>query len=133
MAYNTNILDLIYELESSSGKNKKAYVENSVGALGGYQVTRKAYIDLQNLPKSRWKGIPFERAMMNDNIARQAAQDYLGIIHNHLVSNKVAPTRDALLAAYHSGMGNAVKGKLGPQGHQYLARAKALAGMPPEY
>lgn len=128
-----NILNLIYELESSSGKNKKAYTPNEVGALGGYQLTPGAFQDLQGTFGKKWVGKDFNKVAINDNLAREAAADYLKIISAHLVNNGMAPTRDALLIGYHSGMGNAAKGNIGPRGMQYLSRAKALGGFSQEY
>ena len=133
MAQPVSILDLIYELESSSGKNPKAYKPNEYGALGGYQLRPGAFADLRRAHPKKWGAQKFENVAMNDGLARQAANDYIQLISQYLVQQNVVPTRDALLAGYHSGMGNTARGTIGPKGMKYLSRTKALAGVSPEY
>ena len=127
---NADILNLVYALESSSGNNKNAYKENKDGALGGYQILRSTYEgDLQRRFPDKWGKLSFEEAMSDDNIAREAANDYLGIISDYLLRKGMAPTTDALLASYHSGMGNVAKGKpLGKRGREYLEKSRILGG-----
>ena len=122
-----NILDTIYELESSAGTNKAAYKENTQGALGGYQLKRGAIKDIQRVFPSKWKGKSFTDITMKDDVAREAASDYLKVISMHLINKGMTPTMDALLASYHSGMGTVGKGRgLGEEGIEYLEKAKRL-------
>ena len=124
----TNILDIIFELESSSGANKKAYTPNNVGALGGYQLRPDAFKDIQRVFPEKWAKKSFKTVAKNDLIARKAASDYVNVIQMHLSNNNIAPTMDALLAGYHSGMGNVVKGNIGKEGLNYLKKASVLRG-----
>lgn len=118
-----DLLDAIYELESSSGKNPKAYVMNKVGALGGYQMRKSTYEgDLQKMYPSKWASVPFEKAMKNDIVAREAANDYLSLLNRYLTSFDVVPSEDTLLAAYHQGAGNVAKGNIGPIGKEYVQK-----------
>lgn len=127
--YNRNLLDSIFMLESSEGRNKRAYRTNSVGALGGYQLTPAAFAEIQKL-KPQWKGQRFDVVARNDALAREAASDYLFVLTKQL-ENKGIPLNNAnLLAAYHSGAGNVRKG-LGPYGRKYVSDARALAGVQP--
>jgi len=128
----TDILDLIHQLESSGGKDKRAKVSNWAGALGEYQLTPVAFKDLQDKLPEKWRGYTFAEVALDSKLAREAAGDYVNLITNYLLNYGIAPTRDAVLAAYHSGAKTVAKGKLGPEGLRYLERARALTGSPPE-
>ena len=123
---NDQLLDMIFQLESSSGTDPKRLVENEEGALGSYQLKRGAIKDIQRVYKSKWAGKSFRDIALDDDLARQAANDYLSVIRMHLQNNRVAPTLPALLAGYHSGMGNTVAGNIGTKGLDYLSKANAL-------
>ena len=125
----TNILDIIFELESTSGTNKKAYVPNEEGALGGYQLKPGAFEDIQRVFPERWAKQKFNAVAKNDVLAREAASDYLQVIKMHYGNNNLAPTVEALLAGYHSGMGNVVKGNIGEKGLEYIEKANILRGI----
>lgn len=123
----TNILDLIYALESSSGKNKAAYKPNSYGALGGYQIRPGAFEDIKRI-NPQWRDMSFEDVAMDDDLSRQAANDYMKVIQLHLVSQGIAPTMEALLSSYHGGMGNTARGTTGPNTQEYVSRARVMRG-----
>lgn len=121
-------LNVIYELESSSGRNRKAYTPNQYGAVGGYQLTPAAFTDVQRFKPSVWGKMKFNDVAVNDALAREAARDYIDVLGRQLRALDIVPTVDNLLAAYHSGAGNV--GRLGPEGRNYVARSRALAGVP---
>ena len=125
----TNILDIIFELESTSGTNKKAYTPNEEGALGGYQLKPGAFLDIKRVFKSKWADKGFESVAKNDILAREAASDYLKVIKMEYSRFNLAPTMEALLAGYHSGMGNVLKGNIGQKGLDYVAKANVLRGI----
>ena len=121
------ILDAIFSNESNFGTNLKAYKPNSVGALGGYQMRKKTYEgDLQFLFPNKWGTIPFARAMMSDSLAREATNDYMQVLSDQLVYYNVAPSEEALLAAYHSGAKNVALGNIGPRGRAYVKKGIAF-------
>jgi soluble lytic murein transglycosylase-like protein len=128
--YRNRLTDVIYQLESSGGKNKRAYKSNKYGALGGYQLTPGAYTEIQRYNPKVWGDQPFEQVALNDTTANQAASDYLFILAKQLENSGITPTNENLLAAYHSGVGNVKKG-LGPLGRRYVSDARALAGLKP--
>ena len=74
---NDPLLNIIYELESSSGKNKDAYKKNAVGALGGYQMRDITFNDLQKVMPDKWGKTKFNEVMNNDQLSRVAASDYV--------------------------------------------------------
>ena len=122
-----NILDLIYELESSSGQNKNAYKINVKGALGGYQLRAIAIKDIQQEFPEKWGGKSFKEIAMDDDTAREATGDYIKLIGRRLSYRNIAPTEDALLASFHSGMSAVIKNKpLGIEGKNYLKKAQEL-------
>lgn len=129
--YRNILTDVIYQLESSAGKNKKAYVPNQYGALGGFQLTPGAYVEIQKLDP-RWRNMSFKDVAVNDSLAREAASDYLTVLFKQLEAAKAPLTNTNLLAAYHSGARNVARGTLGPYGRDYVSRARALAGVRPE-
>jgi len=106
------ILDLIYEAESSSGRDKKAYVPHpESGALGGYQIKRSAFRSIQKMFPDKWKDKTFKSVALDDKQAREAARD---IFRFNTVSfpndYKVVFTSkedvmDALVMAYKEGVG----------------------------
>lgn len=128
--YRNVLTDNIYQLESSSGQNRDAYIPNSVGALGGYQLTPNAFKDVQTYNPKVWGKMRFNDVATNDALAREAASEYLGILSRQLEALNVPLDNTNLMAAYHSGAGNVKKG-LGPQGLLYQTRARALAGVKP--
>ena len=121
------LLDVIYELESSKGQNKKAYKPNSVGALGGYQITPLTFTDLQQALPSVWGKVPFG-AVLKDDVGRRAASDILSLKLQRLNRLGIMPSEDNLLLAYHSGEGNVAKGTIGPIGKRYVERGLKLLG-----
>lgn len=125
----TNILDIIFELESSSGTSKKAYTPNKEGALGGYQLKPGAFLDIQRVFPERWAKKKFGTVAKNDMLAREAAGDYIKVIGMEFSRFNLAPTMEALLAGYHSGMGNVLKGNIGQKGLDYVAKANVLRGI----
>ena len=125
---NMGILDTIFQIESSGGTDPARLKPNSEGALGSYQLKPGAIEDLQRVYSSKYGGKTFEEIALDDKLARNAAEDYLAIISMHLANNNIAPTTGALLAGYHSGMGNVVKGNIGEKGLDYLSKARALMG-----
>jgi len=120
---NAPILDVIYALESSSGTNKKAYVENEVGALGGYQIRRSTYKDIQRINKDRWGKIDFETVAGDDRLSRLAANDYVNWIEKYYTDRDISPSVENILLGYHSGVGNVRKGNIGKEGKNYIKRA----------
>lgn len=116
------LLDAIFELESSSGRNPKAYFPDKFGSLGGYQMRESTFGDLQRIFPSKWGKVEFKKAMLDNNTARMAASDYVNVIQNFLSQRGVPPTADNLLAAYNAGMGNVVKKKVSPEGQLYAKR-----------
>jgi len=119
------LLDAIYSLESSSGKNRKAYRPNSEGALGGYQLTPIGWKDLQNNFPSTWGKLEFSKVALDDKVARKAASDLLSVNAGYLRHYGVPPTEDSLLAAYHSGAQNVATKNLGPKGLAYIQNGLA--------
>ena len=116
------ILDAVYNNESTSGMDKRAYRINSVGALGGYQIKRDTFKHIQQIAPSKWKKVPFEGAMMKDDVSREAASDYFSWLRQYLASHGIVPSEDTLLAAYHAGPGNVVNGKIGPKTRAYVEK-----------
>lgn len=114
------LLDIIFHLESSSGKNRKAYVPNAVGALGGYQITQPAFKDIQKAHPDFWGKLNFKDVALDDTLARKAASDILSINSQYLSKMGVAPSEDSLLGAYHSGAGNVASNTMGPFGRRYV-------------
>jgi len=133
----TNILDYIYDLESSRGTDPKRLVPNEEGALGSYQIRPGAFSDIQRNYKSKWADKDFETVALDDTQAREAANDYLKVIAQHYINQGLAPTFDALLAGYHGGMGTVagVKAKnqaprtVGPKTGDYLNKAHRLRAL----
>lgn len=126
--YGNDLTNTIYQLESSAGKNKKAYTPNQYGALGGFQITPGAYEMVQRF-NPEWKGQSFSTVAKDDNLARKAATDYLMVLSRELERLNIPLTNTNLLAAYHSGPGNV--NSLGPYGQDYVSKARALAGVQP--
>ena len=116
------ILDTIFELESSQGRNKKAYKANSVGALGGYQITPLTWKDLLQEMPTKWGKANYAKVVTDNALARLAATDILQIKSDRLSRNGIMPSEDNLLLAYHSGEGNVLQGSIGPEGQKYLQR-----------
>lgn len=128
MSNDMDILDVIFNLESSAGTNKRAYKSNKYGALGGYQIRPDAYKDVQRVFKSKWEGKDFNSVGMSNELSREAASDYLKVISMFYKNNKIPITEDNLLLGYHSGMGNVAKGNIGKDGVGYIAKAHKLRG-----
>ena len=122
------IVDLIYQLESDRGTNKKAYIENEYGAKGGYQIKRDTYKDLQRIHPEKWKHLDFDTVALNDNLSRKAAEDYVRWIEKYYVDRNITPSIENILLGYHSGVGNVRKGKIGKQGLEYIRKAHTLMG-----
>lgn len=129
--YKNNLLDIIYQLESSAGQNRRAYKPNKYGALGGYQLTPGAYQEVQKWLPEVWRGKSFNEVATNDKLAREAASQYTDVLNQQLLAKKANVTNAMILAAYHSGAGNAARNTLGPYGRDYVAKARALAGVKP--
>jgi len=121
-----NILDMIHYLESRYGKDKSAYKPNpKSGALGPYQLKRGAWEDIQRVFPDKWKGLKFEEALIDDNLAREAASDYLKVISMHFRNFNIPITTASLLAGYKAGMGTVVKGEgMNEEGIKYLEDAR---------
>jgi hypothetical protein len=128
--YRNDILGTIYEMESSSGKNKKAYVENADHALGGYQLTRGAFNAVQKADPGRWNNATFEQVAMNDKISQDAAWDYLVLLSQEIERRKLPLTNANLLRAYRKGVQSGIVTPT-QAAIDYEARAKALAGIQP--
>ena len=96
------LLDLIFELESSSGKNKKAYIPNpKSGALGGYQIKLGAFQSIQKMFPDKWGNKKFKSVALDDKQARDAAGDVLKFNAVSLANDYgIASTREAMLASY---------------------------------
>jgi hypothetical protein len=121
-------LDAIKQLESSGGTNPAARKPNKYGALGNYQITPALYTDIQaHYPQ--FKDVPFERAALEEGLDRQVANAGLDVIEKQLTSLGVDPTYPNIALAYHSGVGNVKKGKIGSQGLQYVTKFKQLTGL----
>ena len=116
------LLNSIHELESSAGKNPKAYIEDKYGSYGEYRIRRNTYKDLQKAFPNKYGTKPFLVAMQDPVVARDAAKDYLGIIKNYLVQKNVKPSAGMLLASYNGGMGNAARGTLTSEALSYANR-----------
>ena len=123
----TNELDTIFQLESSAGTDPKRLKPNKYGALGSYQLTPPAFEDLQTNFPEKYKDKKFDEVALDDNQARDAAGDYVSLIRKRLVKKNIAPTRNAILAGYHSGVGNLGVGKRpGPEEIKYINKADEL-------
>lgn len=121
-------LDAIYQLESSGGKNKKARVQNSSGALGNYQITPGLFEDIKkHFPE--YKDISFEQAALHPEMDRKVANAGLNVIATQLQALGVSPTMQNVALAYHSGIGNVKNNKIGPYGKKYLEDFTSLTGM----
>lgn len=120
------VLNSIHELESSSGKNPDAYVEDKFGSYGEYRIRRDTYGDLQKAFPKKYGSKPFLIAMKDPEIARGAAKDYLGLIKSYLVQNNVKPSAGMLLASYNGGMGNTVRGKISPEAIAYANKGLSM-------
>lgn len=120
------LLDAIYENESSSGRNKKAYSPDKFGSLGGYQMRDVTFNDLKRIYPSKYANADFNKFMMDDNLAREAAKDHISVIQNYLTGKGIDPTVADLLASYNMGMGAVAKRKALPKITQdYVAKAIA--------
>ena len=122
-------LDAIFSIESSSGKNKKAYQERSTGGpLGGYQISKIAFDDLQQKLPQSYKMKSWRETVLDDTSARQAASDYLNVvIPQYLIRLGIPPTPDNILAAYNYGIGNfknayRSKGALPKETRDYISK-----------
>jgi hypothetical protein len=121
-----DMLDTIYQLESSNGQDRRVRREDQYGSLGGYQIQRDTYTDLQRQHPDTWGKLPFESAMSDDNLSREVASDYLNNIIDYLSSKGITPTIDRVLASYSGGMHNVVKGKISPGAKLYVSRGLAI-------
>lgn len=124
------LLDLIFEIESSGGRDKSAYVPNpKSGALGGYQMKVAAFQDIQKLYPKKWKGKSFKDTMLNDTTAREASKDYLQFLELDLANTyKIAPTRETMLAAYNQGAKGISTGDKDTlsKAHDYVTKANNI-------
>ena len=116
------LLDSVHELESSSGRNPKAYIEDKFGSYGEYRIRRETYKDLQRLFPEKYGSKSFIVAMDNPKFAREAAKDYLGVIKGYLEQKNVKPSAGMLLASYNGGMGNVARGTMTPEAMTYANR-----------
>ena len=119
-------LDTISFLESSSDTNPKRLTKNSSGALGEFQLTEKLLIDIKrDFPEH--KNVTFKEAALGSN-RREFARLGLESTSRNLSGLGVAPTRDAVIQAYHSGAGNVANNNIGPEGRDYLSKFNELIG-----
>jgi len=124
--YTEAILDTIMDLESSGGTNPAALKQNSAGALGNYGMTPGKYEDVQRIFKDKWKGKDFKTVALDPKLSREAARDGLRVGALNLASLGVAPTANAVILEYHTGVGNVAKGNIGPLGKKYINDARRL-------
>lgn len=105
------LLDLIFELESSSGRDKKAYIPNpKSGALGGYQMKLGAFKAIQGMFPEKWKDKKFKDVALDDKQSRDAAGDYIKFNMVSLGNDYGVAARgtDILLGAYKEGAGGVI-------------------------
>ena len=121
---NNNILNAISFIESSNNTNPARLVENEDGALGKFQIKKDMFTDVKkHFPDTR--NLTFKEAALGTR-RREIASKALEVTSMNLASEGMAPTRDALITAYHSGAGNVSRGNIGKKGKKYLKDINAL-------
>ena len=100
-------LQIIYKMESSCGKNKKAFTPNSAGALGHFQFQKPTWDECIKLMKVNWD---WETGALDYNKSLQVADFYFNKrIPQMLNSFRLPVTIDTKLAGYCAGVGNVKK------------------------
>ena len=122
----SGVVDIIHQLESSGGTDKRASKENKEGAKGEFQIHRGAFSDVQKALPKKWGGYKWDEVTSDSRLSKSAAGDYLNVISNYFKSKGVQPTVDHLLLGYNQGMGATARGKITKGGISYLAKAHAL-------
>lgn len=127
-AYPT-LLNALIQVESS---NKPWAVNRTSGARGLTQITPVAWKELRKHYKHKYGKLKFRQDMLRPEIAREAGEDFLCILQQHLKAAGIPPTLENLLAAYVWG-----EGKLARYGleraprivKRYIRNVKRLAGI----
>lgn len=118
------ILDGVYHNESRSGSNKRAYLPNKEGSIGGYQIKKGTFDIVKSMFPEKYSNVDYGQVARNDAVGRTVAGDYLSLNKQYLVKKGFTPTTELLLASYNAGPGIfKTNTRVGPQVQAYIDSA----------
>jgi len=109
--YTNALLDTFSMLESSGGKNPRANKYDKFKSRGEYQLRPGAVEDVKKAFPEKWDKYNHAQITASPILSREATKDYLQVLSKQLASYGVAPTIDALIAAYNAGARGVSEGK----------------------
>ena len=121
--YTEALLDTFAMLESSGGKNPRAKQYDRFKSRGVFQLRPDAVEDVKTEFPEKWGKYNHAQITASPILSREAARDYLQVLGKQLTSWGVAPTVDALIAAYNAGAKGVSKGKYNKS---YVTKGLAL-------
>jgi hypothetical protein len=89
--------------ESRGMTPREKLIPGKAGEIGTYQLTPTAFQDLQRL-MPKYRAMDFFKVASNDNSAKMAMQDYMGVMESHYAPHYgIKPTDENLLQMYNIG------------------------------
>jgi hypothetical protein len=93
------------------------------GAFGVTQITEDAWKELVARWPEKYKGKGYPKALIEQDVANQAGQDYLSVVLQYLTYYKIPETMESIVIGYLWGVGNLRKKGLeeAPDDYKYFA------------
>lgn len=102
-------------VESRGTPRSQLLKPGAAGEIGTYQIRPVMFQDLQRLMPRKYGTLDFFNVASNDNMSRQAMQDYMSLLETHYAPHYgINPTDENLLQMYNVGPRGFAKGKRNP-------------------
>lgn len=115
------LLDAIAQVESGNNPKARGDLGLRHPAMGAFQMRQPAYQDVQRFYPQEFGQVPFERAMAQPTLQRQAARRYLEALQQRYGLKGL----EAVIAGYNAGPSVRTKGIRNPD---YVRKVKQRLG-----